>query len=195
MKYRSLILGIIVGVMSLPLVSQAAVCAINHPTTSDDNDAYGRVSGSHNTAESFTVASACVLTAIGESMQTIGSISDNPIYIVEADSSGAPSGVALDTSANITGLTSSFAWATSTFSGGITLNAGTTYWIVNSRTGSLSDPNFYLVDSLDAGLTGVQVFDGSSWTTRARKIRFEVDGTAPGPAVSPTNPWGNSAWW
>jgi hypothetical protein len=87
-----------------------------------------------------------------------------------ADSAGSP-GTVLATSTAVSGANCStvMAWHTFTFPSPANVTAGTTYWLVVSRTGSVSHQNYYKV-ALDEnfGYAGgaMKLYTGSAWVTR-----------------------------
>lgn len=95
----------------------------------------------------FTVSAACSPTTISVKAEKNGSPADNFIISIYSDGSGSPSSL-LKSADGISGglLSTSFGTVTGTFSGSpITLNTGTTYWAVLSRSGSASPTDRYTV--------------------------------------------------
>ncbi len=93
-----------------------------------------------------TVTSQQINAILGKN----GSPSDNAQISVQTDSAGSPSGSVITngTSQPIAGsgiLGSNAEYVAFTFSSAFTLTAGTTYWVVFERTGSLNDTHFYYV--------------------------------------------------
>lgn len=95
-------------------------------------------------------------TEIIASVAKVGSPSDNIVCEIQTDSSSNPSGTVITngTSNNVTGAslsTSSANQTTFTFASAFTLVAGTTYWVVFRRTGSLDGSNYYFIASSSLG--------------------------------------------
>jgi hypothetical protein len=102
-------------------------------------------------------------------MNKTGSPADNTILRIETNSAGAPSGTLADANATITVASSTFpssvAWQTLTFGTPFTLAAGT-YWVVLSRSGSLSSSNLINIYTNGAvsGIGPMATYNGSTWT-------------------------------
>lgn len=108
-------------------------------------------------ASPFSVGDTAKLDLINLQQYGIGggSPADNVVLQVCDDAGGSP-GTVLDTVTQAVGAGPDF-----TFTGGVTLTGGTTYWLVIGRSGSLSNSNYYQVgvDQSGNGLT----YNGTSW--------------------------------
>lgn len=173
-----------------PLFASASVCAI-YTTAGAGTQSWGDTSSQEQIAQPFTVSSACVVNAVGIYAETLGSPADSPVIELAANNAGVP-GTILDTGTNPT-LTGSFAWATSTFSGGITVSPGSTYWIVYTRSGGRSPTDRYstTVDNTSPPFSPLNRYNGTSWSTLSTyNSLFEVDGTpgsTPSPGLNPAS--------
>ena len=104
-----------------------------------------------------------------------GTPSDNVVITIQTDSAGAPSGTPISngTANNIagTGLTGSAVLTTATFASPFTLAANTTYWIVASRSGSLSNTDNYNMwgDTTSKAYANFAqyIYNGTSWVNNA----------------------------
>jgi len=105
---------------------------------------------------------------------------DDLVVQVVADVSGNPGGT-VQASGSAAGsiLTGGFNWVRFALSGA-DLVGGDPYWLVVSRSGSVSGTNYYLLQ-LDRGIgyaDGVmKTWNGSSWTQRVGDINFAVLGS------------------
>jgi hypothetical protein len=147
--------------------------------TRTDFDALGDASLRTKTGQPFIVSASGKVTAVKVTMQKIGSPADHVSVAIYSDSGGHP-GSLLETGSNID-PTSSFTQLTSNFAGTTTLNAGTTYHVVLSRTGSVDGSNYYNwgLDNHSIPYASYERFDGSSWSAPfagAYNATFEVDG-------------------
>jgi len=130
-------------------------------------------------AQSFTLPVNAPFTAaeVFIRLKKVGSPSDNIQVFVEADSSGSPSNVSLE-SATVAGsaLSTDMNWVKFSFTNTLALSYGVTYWLVVWRTGSNSTTDYYMLDlAEDANGTIaadyadgiVKLWNGSAWVTRA----------------------------
>jgi len=179
MKKILVILGLLLFVF--PSFSYAEVCAINSASRNGTIQ-WGKSTTYQKLAQPFTVTSACTLTAVGVLVQKDGSPVDAGVVSIYTDSTGSP-GTLVETGTNITPA-ASYAVATSTFGGTHVLAVSTTYWVVNTRTGSLSDTNNYDqgVSNTSPPFGDIKKYDGATWSTEAAgyNFDFEVDGTFSG---------------
>lgn len=111
--------------------------------------------------------------------QKVGSPTDNlQVDLYATDANGDPTGSAL-ASASVagTGLTTSFAWYTLTLSAEVQLQAGVSYALVVSRSGSVSTSNYYQVNqNNNAGYSGgvMKFWTGSAWTALTADMPFRM---------------------
>jgi hypothetical protein len=115
-------------------------------------------------------------------LQRVGSPGDNLKLELCADSAGSPGSVLDDTTISGASVYDTMDWVEFTLSNTETLNTGTDYWLVVSRTGSASLVNYYIV-GLDEGLGyasgGAKVYNGS-WVANVpdADMPFRVVGEA-----------------
>lgn len=175
--------------MPFSVFAASHICAI-FPTVVNDNDSYGKVSGTANNliGQNFTVASDCYVTAVGVNSKASGSPSNSTVFIY-SDSAGQPSS-SLEQGTGISSFnTTTFTWATSTFAGTTHLSAGTTYYVVEGQV-TPNNTNFFfagLHSPQDATLGRYRTNVSGTWATAgfSDTMLFEVDGnaSAPGGAV------------
>lgn len=113
----------------------------------------------------------------------VGSPTDAFKVAVHANDGSAPGSELCSGTVDAANLGASFQEVAVTLSPGtVTLEYGTTYWIVISRTGSLSGSNYYQVTIDDAAgydRGALYVYNGATWTARspAADLTFQVTGT------------------
>jgi len=147
-KYILILAGciLLLGIMSFGLPAEAfadSSCAFT-PRNETTGDNVGYTGNGEMTAQPFTVASTCYPTDISFHMKTVGTPVDDLTYSIYDDNSGEP-GTQLAVTPAVAGITGTYAWATSTLTTSITLSPATTYWLVFSRSGSLSTVNYWMV--------------------------------------------------
>lgn len=171
----------------------AAPCAIygqlTNPWTNGSFN-FGNGGTSRLQAQQFTVASTCTVDSISVDIAKIGTPTDHATVAIYSDSGGAPN-AALETGSNVDPTTTSntFANATSTFLGTLTLNTSTTYWVVLGGTGAGSGTNLYDWAANNASVpygNGAR-YDGTSWISSGGGYnRFFVVNAVATPAPVPT---------
>lgn len=108
----------------------------------------------------------------------VGTPTGNISVTIEGNSSSAPDGTAIATSANVdvSGLTTEPTFQQFTFTAKPRLVKDTTYWIVLQGTFTISTSNYavWANDSTDAGYGDGSITknDGSAWTTQAGDLCF-----------------------
>lgn len=140
-------------------------------TNNDGNQAFGITTtdgrSGKRSAEKMTPSSTFICTKIAAYLRKQGSPGDNVVISIQADSAGVPSGVAL-ASGTVAGSSLSSANSnqfTITLNTPVTLNSGTPYWIVFSRSGSVSNTDYYRNSSgAYSGSTFYVESSGGSWT-------------------------------
>lgn len=161
-----------------PAVSFADVCAIN--TGSTAGAAYmGRPTSAQN-AQAFTVTSTCTVTAVGFAIAEAGGPSDNVTVAIYSASGGTPS-TQIGAGGTIAGgtIAGSEAHATSTFSGP-TLSPATTYFLYVSRSGGISDSDYYATYNTTSAAFGNEIYFSSGWNDAGGTLKFEIDGIISG---------------
>ena len=142
---------------------------------------FGKTTGNRYYGCSCKLRSTAALSTFDTFVGALGTPVDDLEVALQADSSGAPSGSDLAVSGAVNVTTSQ--WYTFTFSSPPTLTAGTTYWIVVRRTGSLSDANYYQYGYLNPASSNdifpTRYWDGSSWTSLVTQVMYYLKGSSP----------------
>lgn len=134
-------------------------------------------------AQSWLVSSAVAWQAqsVKVRVQRVGNPSDNMIVSLCADNSGAPGSVLAN--ASLAGLTidENMTWYELILSNRVSVNINTTYWLVVTRSGSVSGVNYYQLGvNEDLGYTNgvMRVWNGNSWIARSpdADLLFAVGG-------------------
>lgn len=110
-------------------------------------------------AQSFSVASDVTISTVTVTLGKQGTPADDVICEIQADSAGAPSGVALGSASVSASTLTAFSVSTS-FSMSLALTASTTYWMVLSRSGARDESNYARVDR-----SGASVYSGGVRST------------------------------
>lgn len=138
-------------------------------TTRTDADPVGNTTTFQKFAQKFTASGTFDTASTSICVANNGSPTDNFRVSVEVDVAGLPSNIELANSElpastfgttvvpcaglyhfpNITGLT----------------GLAATYWLVFSRTGSLSDTDLFYVSLADGGSASIAAYDGVVWRT------------------------------
>jgi len=197
-KYILILAGciLLLGIMSFGLPAEAfadSSCAFTNKNEVND-DSTGRTTTWQKMASPFTVSSTCYPTDIATHIKTTGTPVDSVFYAIYDDNGGEP-GTKLGQTANVAGITGSFAWATSTMASSITLNTSTTYWLVVERTGSLSDANhwnWYL--SSNSPTYGNYLHLNGTWQSGGvHEAWFQIyGGAATGGGETDSSEWGGA---
>ena len=112
---------------------------------------------------------------IGIATKKVGNPSDNMLISIQADSSGAPSGVALATATEAgSGLNGDYTAHNVDLDTLVTLTAATTYWVVFERSGSTDDTDYYGVAGSGTNdyANGTHSRYRSSWSNTTQDLQF-----------------------
>lgn len=193
-KIATLVFGLVVFLSSLSLFATPAyaIQCGSVGKNGTDLDAFIGYTASgpyYMSASPFTPSQNCVVQSASMRVaKNPGRAEDLHLYIF-TDNAGVP-GSNLETGGTVPGTYSTYAtygWATSTFSGTLTLTSGTQYWIVASST-TIDNTNILLVSG-SGGVGTCKNWGGSNWTAvnctsaNGNSLSFDIDGTVPAAAT------------
>lgn len=115
-------------------------------------------------AQSFVPSLSMTATYIGVQAGKTGSPSDNLAIDLCANSSGAPGTVLATATLTAADVPTLPGWVWWTFTPGVALSAGTTYWLVVRRTGSVSAVNHWVVQMTSDASGSCLAYDASTST-------------------------------
>ena len=116
----------------------------NSPSTPTNNITFSDSSSNQDIAQSFTVSAEAPLNKIDLYIKKVGSPS-NITLRVTTDNSSKPSTTTLSSATLSASLvTTSYGWVSTTFSSGVLLTPGTTYWIVLDASTGNSTKNYVI---------------------------------------------------
>jgi len=130
----------------------------------------------------FSIPDAQTITSVKVFLKKTGAPADNVVVGIQADSAGLPSGTYLSSASLASGsITVDYVEYTFTFSQALTAN--TTYWLVVSRSGALSDGDYYYIQKStnDPYSGGNQWEYSAGWSEVAGNdldIKFNITGTS-----------------
>jgi|SRR3972149_12056230 len=167
----------------LPLVTLADSSCAFTPINETNDTGYGYTTV-YKVAQKFQVSSACTPTDLAAKVKTSGTPGDHTIYRITSDSGAVP-GTVLGSTSVISGLTGTFAWATSTMTTSINLVSATDYWfVVDTDNGQNSGTDFYyafLSDNTVLTYGGFFYWNGSSWGSGGgHAVLFQIYGSSGG---------------
>lgn len=155
--------------LSLGLVRGNAYAdtTITFGTSQNDWQNVGQASTWQQQAVKFTTSEVDTGATASFSIKKNGSPTDNLTVSIETDAAGQPSGTVLGTAQIAAGSVPNSCGSPVTFPtiSSISLSAGTSYWVVFSRSGGLDNSNSYgicFTDNSDPPYT--YVFNGSVWS-------------------------------
>src|SRR3989344_4271413 len=195
-KILSIAAGAVAIVFAFTPFANAATCKVEPPDETENYQDFGLNNVHEESAVSFTVASDCTVTAVGMLLGRESGRTQDARARIWSDSGGAPGSVLATGSSITSGIpiwtgaySSSFAWATSTFDGALTLNAGTIYWMAADAE---SDSGAVLVIAR-GGAGTAKAHDGSLWVganNPSNTAAFVIEGTDEGasPPLPPPPP-------
>jgi len=176
------VITVIWAVLAPAGVFAATLECATHAATNDYQE-LGINSGRLSLAQEFTVTSPCYLTAAAVLQAKTGTITDNAWLYVASDNAGEPAPGSLDVGSTLAVPGGSFAWATSTFSGGVLLSPATNYWLVYTFDGTPSGSNYREWAVFDSGSSFFKS-DGASWTSIAStQGTFQIEGSDSSPVT------------
>lgn len=148
-------------------------------TTNGTDTRVGYLAVATKKAIKFRVSNAVTANQVKLIMAKVGAPSDNLVVTIETDSSGSPSGTPITngTSNNLagSGLKTTAEEQVFSFASAFTLSAGTSYWVVVSRSGvsSITDYYFAYAHSTNFANFSGKRFDGTTWQTSI-PMYFEI---------------------
>jgi hypothetical protein len=160
--------------------------------TSDTSGAwedFGRTATEQKIGQPFTVSQTGLITTVTVKLfQDHGSgIADNAKCDIFSDASGSPNTSLEQSSTSILGGGLGVgqvnrAIQTFNFAGTTTLNSGTTYWLVLTRSSTLGDPCYGCVlDNVSVPYSDQKQYNGTTWATvnTGYVVYFTLVGTLP----------------
>jgi len=182
-KYARL-LGIYLTVILFSVACPAFAETITWSSSTNDFDNLG-VTSIKQAAEPFTPSANSSAAVVQAALSTGASNpGDDLVVSIETDNSNSPSGTVLGTATLVNGSIQASPCSTGVLTfptvSGLSLTAGTKYWAVFSRSGSIGTPAFYMcfTDNV-SGL--LQYLNGSNvWTTYGADLWGNVVLTAGG---------------
>ena len=142
----------------------------------------GNVAANTQVAGSFTVgASGWSVISGWVKVARYGAPGDNVTLAIYSNAAGAPNASLGAASVAASTLTGDIGWVRFNLGSAIALTAGTTYWVVVSRSGALDVNNFYRV-AVDEGLGysggALKLWNGGAWVNRVpdADLVFSVNG-------------------
>jgi hypothetical protein len=183
------------GVTLFAIPAFAATCTSY--TVQNTAYSFGYSTGSFSkVAQAFTPSATCTVTAINSMPYKNNSPTDNVVVSLYTNTSSAP-GTLLETGSSIaaSSLGSTVGvYATSTFAGTTVLTAGTEYWIVWSRSGSLDTSNYYRIgaDQSSAVVPYGLELDSGTWSSSGSQ-NFVYKIQQADPIVSPPTVFSRTA--
>lgn len=143
----------------------------------------GRDSTSSRVAQSFSTTLSWATNEVEVSLRKEGAPSDSARLELCANSSGQPGSVLAAGEVTANDMDNSLGYVKFRLNGTVNLAAGTTYWIVVSRTGGLNSANYYKINlNEEAGYSrGVFRYNrNGSWVQRDpdADMLFRVTGSA-----------------
>lgn len=166
-------------------LAQASTIAQNTATL-DNTETFGytdNVGPPVKVAQPFTASVTANATSLDFWAEVgSGSPTDDVVISLYSDSGGSPNTL-LETSSQATVRGGTPQLYTVTFTGSTQLTSGTTYWLVASRTGSLSSSDYYYMDDSSSAppYGGVKKWEASSWSAYVtNNWKFTLTGSAGG---------------
>jgi hypothetical protein len=140
--------------------------------------------GADKLAQSFTVTGTQTVATVDLWLKKVGTPTGTMTLRIETDNSGDPSGTLADANLTTTlaesGLGTSYADATFTFSTPASISGSTTYWLVLSTDRAVSESNYiqWGADGSTPGYANGQMKSevSSSWSAESKDAVFEVLG-------------------